>query len=151
MNKLLKVDSMTARFTRGEALSILAQADSDEVKALAEKALPLLGDIQVIKNRTGLVMLPYKDSAQGTAFHLGEVLVAEAHIQVQADEQGYGMVIGRDVVLAMGLAVLDACNALDLMQDEITAFIVEAKQRQDAADEETLKQVEATRVVMETF
>src|SRR5687767_24572 len=99
---------MTKLYSRGEALSILAKADANAVKELAETLLPQLGKVTVLKNRTGLVMLPYTDSVQGIAFHLGEVLVAEANIQTEAGEEGYGMVIGRDVVQALALAVIDA-------------------------------------------
>lgn len=142
---------MSQTLKRSDVLSILTHAPAEEVKALAERALPQLGDIQVIKNRTGLVMLPYVDSAQGTAFHLGEVLVAEAHICLPAGDEGYGMVIGRDTVQAMALAVLDACVATNMMSDEITEFVTLQARLQADADAEMLKQVEATRVEMETF
>jgi len=136
---------------RSEALSILTRAVPEETKDLADAAIPLLGNIQVIKNRTGLVMLPYTDSAEGAAFHLGEVLVAEAHIHLDDGEEGYGMVIGRDSVLAMALAVIDVCIAKNIMVDEISAFISQQSQLLEDADTDLLKQVEATRVEMETF
>ncbi len=136
---------------RSEALGTLTKASSENVQELAEAALTMLDDIQVIKNRTGLVMLPYTDSAQGTAFHLGEVLVAEAHIRSTTGEEGYGMVIGRNLVQAMALAVLDLCIASNIMIDEISAFVSKEAQKQADADTDLLKQVQATRVDMETF
>ncbi|MEO1166186.1 MAG: phosphonate C-P lyase system protein PhnG [Chloroflexota bacterium] len=140
-----------AERTRGDALSILTQATPDATKDLADSAIPYLGNIQVLKNRTGLVMLPYTDSAEGAAFHLGEVLVAEAHIRAENGTEGYGMVIGRDVVLAMAIAVLDACLAGNIMTDEITAFLQQEAERLNNEETELLKQVQATRVEMETF
>jgi alpha-D-ribose 1-methylphosphonate 5-triphosphate synthase subunit PhnG len=142
---------MTKIYSRAAALSVLAKADANSVKELAETLLPQLGEVTVLKNRTGLVMLPYNDSVQGIAFHLGEVLVAEAHIRTASGEEGYGMVIGRDVVQAMALAVIDAAIAANIMNNEITGFLTVQAEKQAAADIEMLKQVESTRVEMETF
>lgn len=142
---------MTATFSRSHTLSILTHSASDDVTHLAESVLEQLGDIQVLKNQTGLVMLPYTDSSHGTRFHLGEALVAEAHIQLADGTQGYGMVLGRDLVFAMGVAVLDAAYASGVMTDEIERFLHEQQQAQSDADDELLRQVEATRVEMETF
>jgi len=68
-------------------LDTLAKADPIRLKAFAEKLIGELGDVDVLQSRTGLVMVPMRDTAQGTNFHLGEVLVSEAHIQV-ADVEG---------------------------------------------------------------
>src|SRR5258706_10926093 len=100
-------------FTQSEYLSVLSQAPADAVKALAEEILPAVEPITVLTNRTGLVMLPYTDNAKGTIFHLGEVLVAEAHIRLGADEggiEGYGMCLGRDLVQAMPNPWLEAAG-----------------------------------------
>ncbi|MEM9955073.1 MAG: phosphonate C-P lyase system protein PhnG [Chloroflexota bacterium] len=140
-----------AEWTRSDALSILTRATPDVTKDLADLAIPHLGDIQVLKNRTGLVMLPYTDSAEGTAFHLGEVLVAEAHISSSDGVEGYGMIIGRDTVLAMAIAVLDACIASNIIMDKITNFLEQESERLKKEDTDLLKQVQATRVEMETF
>jgi alpha-D-ribose 1-methylphosphonate 5-triphosphate synthase subunit PhnG len=142
---------MTATFSRTDALSILTHTHSEAVTTLAEYALEQLGDVQVLKNQTGLVMLPYTDSSHGTRFHLGEVLVAEAHIQLSDGTQGYGMVLGRDLLFAMGVAVLDAAYASGVLTAEIERFLHEQQQAQAAADDELLRKVEATRVEMETF
>ncbi len=142
---------MSSAFTRSEALSILTKANPDVLKELADTALHQLDNIEVINNRTGLVMLPYTDSAEGVAFHLGEVLIAEAHIRVGNQVEGYGMVIGRDLVQAMAIAILDACIALNIMMNDITLFLNEQVQFQAEADSKMLKQVEATRVEMETL
>lgn len=138
-------------FTQSEYLTILTHSPSDTVKQMAEAVIPALGQITVLKNQTGLVMVPYTDSAQGTTFHLGEVLVAEGHLRIESGAEGYGMVLGRDVELAMAVAVLDAALMAGIMIDDITAFLVEQQQAQQAADEATLRKVESTRVEMETF
>ncbi len=142
---------MGRTFTQGEALTILTHAPADAVKELAELVLPSLPEIEVLKNRSGLVMLPYTDTAEGTVFHLGEVLVAEAHVRLSDGVEGYGMVMGRDLVLALGVAVLDAALTADVETTRIHAFLQEQADAQAAADDELLRKVESTRVEMETF
>lgn len=142
---------MTTLFSQSDTLSTLTHAPADAVKALAETVLLALGDVKVLQNRTGLVMMPYTDSAQGTVFHLGEVLVAEAHIRLPDGTEGYGMIVGRDRAFAMGVAVLDAALAAGIASHQINAFVNEQKIAQEANDTALLRQVEATRVEMETF
>ena len=132
-------------------LSTLTHAPADAVKQLAEEVIPALGEIAVLRNRTGLVMLPYTDSAQGTVFHLGEALVAEAHIRIQSGVEGYGMVLGRDIEFAMATALLDAALSAEIMAEQITSFINEQATAQAESDHEALRQVQSTRVEMETF
>lgn len=132
----------------GAFLSALARAEDAPLKAAAEAVLPRLGDIEVVASRTGLVMLPMRDTVQGTDFFLGEVLVAEAHIRAGGAE-GYGMVSGRDLERAMAVAVLDVARALGL--PGAADFASAEAARQAEADRETLRRIEATRVDMETF
>lgn len=129
-------------------LTVLARADATRSKALAEQVLPGLGQVEVVNSRTGLVMLPLRDTVKGTDFFLGEVLVAEAHIRA-ADADGYGMVTGRDLEQAMAMAILDVARQ---QGHALVADFIEteaAEQRQE--DEARLRLIEATRVEMETF
>jgi len=130
-------------------LTVLAGADPARLAALAEALLPQLGPVEVVQSRAGLVMLPLRDTVRGTDFHLGEVLVAEAHLRA-AGVEGYGMVLGRDLQRAMAMAVVDAAACLAPMP-EIKAFLHHEARRIDAADTARLRDVEATRVDMETF
>ena len=138
-------------FTQSDYLTILTHAPAEAVKELAEDVLPQLGAITVLQNRTGLVMLPYRDSAEGTIFHLGEVLIAEAHLRIENGAEGYGMTLGRDLEQAMAVAVLDAALTAQIMRDEIERFVSEQAELQRAADETLLRQVQTTRIEMETF
>lgn len=131
-------------------LSVLAGADDSRIKAFAEPLIEDLPDITVIENRTGLVMLPMADTAQGTHFHLGEVLMSEARITAGGQE-GYGMRRGRDLEAAMAMAVIDLAVALGVAHAPCGAFLKQAREGQQAEDEATLRRVEATRVDMETF
>jgi alpha-D-ribose 1-methylphosphonate 5-triphosphate synthase subunit PhnG len=145
---------MPPTFTQSEYLSILSRTPAEAVKVLAEEIIPALGSISVLISRTGLVMLPYTDNAKGTIFHLGEVLVAEAHIRAESEDgvaEGYGMCLGRDLQEAMAIAVLDAALTLGIRADEIMVFVAAQAEQLDAADDQLLRSVESTRVEMQTF
>lgn len=131
-------------------LSTLARADADRLKAFAEPLIADLPEIAVMDNRTGLVMLPMRDTAQGTHFHLGEVLTSEARISA-GGQDGYGMRRGRDLEAAMAMALVDLAVALGVAQADCAAFLAAEATAQADADKATLCRVEATRVDMETF
>ena len=132
-------------------LEVLARADDGGLKALAAACLDAMEGVEVLSSRTGLVMLPMRDTVKGTDFHLGEVLVAEAHLRLPCGTEGYGMVIGRDLERAMAMAVVDAAAARGIEATAIARFVASEAQAIAAADRETLRAVEATRVEMETF
>ena len=144
-----QTDEKAPAFDHARLLDILAQADVPRLAALAERLLPQLGAVEVIQSRTGLVMLPMRDTVQGTDFHLGEVLVAEAHIRANGTE-GYGMVVGRDLERAMAMAVVDAA-ASQSQTPEIRSFLHHEAETIAARDTARLCGIEATRVEMETF
>lgn len=140
-------------FTQSEWLSTLAAAPAEGVKILANAVLPQLaarGDLEIVHNRTGLVMLPYRDTVQGTAFHLGEALVAQGQVQ-QGDFTGYGVVLGRDLEQALAVALLDLAAQQGIERPQIFAFVQDAQRTQQGADNLLLRKVESTRVQMETF
>jgi alpha-D-ribose 1-methylphosphonate 5-triphosphate synthase subunit PhnG len=136
-------------------LSILSRTPPDDLKALADQVLGAVDEVAVLVNRTGLVMVPYRDSAKGTRFHLGEVLVSESQVRIATAAgqpvEGYGMCLGRDLEQSMALAVLDAALAAGVQREAILAFVAEHAAIQAAADESLLRSVAATRVEMETF
>jgi alpha-D-ribose 1-methylphosphonate 5-triphosphate synthase subunit PhnG len=136
-------------FDHATLLAVLARADVARLTALAETLLPQLAEVKVLHSRTGLVMLPMRDTVKGTDFHLGEVLVAEAHLRATGCE-GYGMVVGRNLEQAMAMAVVDAVASLG-QSPEILAFLAAESAEITARDTARLCEVEATRVDMETF
>lgn len=132
-------------------LTTLARARPDRLKAMAETLLDGMGDITVLANRTGLVMVPMRDSVGQVDFHLGEVLVSEAHITGPRGHVGYGMVNGRDLERAMAMAVIDLHVAAAGESDALATFLAEERAHALREDETRMRQVEATRVEMETF
>ncbi|WP_454852551.1 phosphonate C-P lyase system protein PhnG [Rhizobium binxianense] len=152
MNETMEAGARPASFSHAGMLDILARADAETLKAVAEKLLDELGAAEVLASRTGLAMLPYVDTVQNTAFHLGEVLMAEAYIRLpERGVEGYGAVVGRDLEQAMAMAVVDAAAASGVQSAGIEAFLTREHRRQAQADEARLRKVEATRVRMETF
>ena len=139
-----------AQLSHADKLTALARSPAEPLKAVAENLLAELDGIDVLQSRTGLVMLPLRDTAQGTAFHLGEVLVSEAHIRMGPHE-GYGMRRGRDLEAAMAMALVDLAMAAGRGEDACRTFVAAQVRAQAAEDHETLCRVEATRVDMETF
>lgn len=136
--------------THEDMLGILARADADRLKAFSERLIASLGDIEVLQNQTGLVMLPMQDTAQGVNFHLGEVLVSEARIRA-GSQDGYGMRRGRGLGAAMAMALVDLAVAAGVMHHACAAFLNAEAAVQAKDDDDTLRRVEATRVDMETF
>lgn len=138
------------QMSHSEMMEVLARSDAEKLKAFADPLVAKLDTIEVIENRTGLVMLPMRDTARGTHFHLGEVLMSEARISVDGVE-AFGMRRGRDLEAAMAMAVVDACVSLGREAARCADFIAAEARRLEAEDRETLRRVEATRVNMETF
>lgn len=133
-----------------DRLSVLARADATELKSFAETLIADLGEIEVLQSQSGLVMLPMRDTAGGVAFHLGEVLMSEAHIR-KGDVQGYGMRRGHDLEASMAMALVDLAISTDVRASDCKAFCETQAEDLQQADDDVLRRVEATRVNMETF
>jgi alpha-D-ribose 1-methylphosphonate 5-triphosphate synthase subunit PhnG len=137
--------------SQSHMLTTLTHAPADAVKLFADALIPDLGDVQVLVNRTGLVMLPYTDSAYGTRFHLGEVLVSESRVRIGQGAEGYAACLGRDLEQSLAIALIDAAAQAGVASEAIVRFVKEQAAAQQAADDLLLRQVEATRVELETF
>jgi alpha-D-ribose 1-methylphosphonate 5-triphosphate synthase subunit PhnG len=138
-------------FSQSQYLTILTQSPADAVKQTAEGLLDALGEVTVLVNRTGLVMLPYTDTVKGSRFHLGEVLAAESRVRIGTGTEGYAACLGRDLEQSLAIALIDAALQAGIAVDDLTAFLLEQQRVQAAADEVLLRQVETTRVELETF
>ncbi len=138
-------------FTQSEALTILTHSPATDVKMLAEDLIPQLGEISVLLNRTGLVMLPYTDSANGTRFHLGEVLVSESRVRIANGTEGYAVCMGRDLEQSLAIALLDAAWQAHVEQETLVFFLNAQADAQRAADDHLMSHVAKTRIELETF
>jgi alpha-D-ribose 1-methylphosphonate 5-triphosphate synthase subunit PhnG len=133
-------------------LGVLNRAPAETVKAMAEQLLVQLDsdEIEVLENRTGLVMLPATDTAQGAHFYLGEVMVSEAWVRV-GQSQGYTICLGRDLAQAVAIALMDALLQDNPAHPKLLSFVAIQQQHQQEEDLMVRKQVAATRVEMEAF
>ncbi|HHS93901.1 MAG TPA: phosphonate C-P lyase system protein PhnG, partial [Rhodobacterales bacterium] len=111
------------------SLDTLARARPGPLKAFADRLSGALEPIEVIESRPGLVMLPMRDTAEGTPFHLGEVLVSEAHIRAR-DVDGYGVRRGRDLEAAMAMALVDLALSLNIEPDACRDFLADEARAQ---------------------
>jgi alpha-D-ribose 1-methylphosphonate 5-triphosphate synthase subunit PhnG len=137
---------------QAEMLSILNNSNAEAIKTFTNNLLELseFQGLSVLENRTGLAMLPAVDSAQGTTFHLGEVLLSVARVQLGKSE-GYNAVLGRDLEQALAVAILDVALAQGIQTKPILEFVNTQKLLLESSDQLLLAQVESTRVQMETF
>ncbi|WP_299426941.1 phosphonate C-P lyase system protein PhnG [uncultured Meiothermus sp.] len=142
----------TGAFDQAFWLGVLARADALEVKAFTDGLLPALEPLglEVLENRTGLVMLPSTDTAKGSRFHLGEVLASESRVRL-AGVEGYAVCLGRDLEHSLAVAILDAALQTGLEIELIQTFVRQQAEKLEAADQALLRRVEQTRVEMETF
>ena len=79
-----------------------------------------------------------RDTAQGTAFHLGEVLVSEAHIAA-GEVKGYGMRRGHDLEASMAMALVDLAMLRGIQPEACAAFLEAETRAQDEADRARLR------------
>ena len=133
-----------------DTLGTLARADATRLKSFAETLIPDLGDIEVLQSRSGLVMLPIRDTAKGVAFHLGEVLTSEAHIRKDGYD-GYGMRRGNDLEAAMAMALVDLAMTTNVRATDCATFCASESKALEEEANQVLRRVDATRVDMETF
>ncbi|MEZ4634960.1 MAG: phosphonate C-P lyase system protein PhnG [Caldilineaceae bacterium] len=130
---------------QADYLSVLSRVPAERLKSFVEALLPHLGHVDALRNRTGLAMIPYTESVENSVFHLGE-----AQVRV-GDVEGYGACLGRDLEQALAIAILDAALQGERWVASIVEFLRAEQATQTAEDDLLLRQVEATRVEMETF
>lgn len=94
-----------------ERAALLAVAEAGDVVALAERCLDVYGDPSVlIAPETGLVVMQVREPVCAERFHLGEVVVTRAEVEIHG-HRGWSMRLGHDRVATLGAAVCDAVAA----------------------------------------
>jgi alpha-D-ribose 1-methylphosphonate 5-triphosphate synthase subunit PhnG len=137
--------------SQSQVLSTLSHTPSETLKEFTESIIPFLEPISVLQNRTGLIMIPYTDTAQNTQFYIGEALIAEARVSIIGGSEGYGACLGYDLEQALAIALLDAALSGNIQTETILTFVHEQAALQAEADTALLRAVESTRAEMETF
>ncbi len=86
---------------------LLAVADRDVLVSVAQRCLAG-GEVQVSSPpETGTLLLEMREPVVGERFHLGEVLVTQAEVQV-GDAAGWAIRLGDDHEATLAAAVCDA-------------------------------------------
>jgi alpha-D-ribose 1-methylphosphonate 5-triphosphate synthase subunit PhnG len=99
----------------------------------------------------GLALLTLRDAVFGERFHLGEVPLGEARVEVTAADgrsgRGAARVLDDDAELAVALAVCDAVLAHDLPgAAEVRRLVEDGAVRRDAEDARRRALLDRTRV-----
>jgi alpha-D-ribose 1-methylphosphonate 5-triphosphate synthase subunit PhnG len=88
---------------------LLARAPGQALIALAERCVEEAGANPTVVSgpETGMVMMTVREPIARERFHLGEVLVTRAEVEVDG-QRGWCMRLGDDRVAALAAAILDA-------------------------------------------
>ena len=135
------------RKTRFEAMTAIDESDA---VAIARRFMST--SVRVITPPTvGMVMARAIDGALGEKFNLGEVLVTEARVQIDASE-GWGMVMGARPDHAIAVAVVDAVLSeshpdAGSIDHQLEQLLAERRQR----DLQAWSEVAPTRVHFDNF
>ena len=99
---------------------LLAVADGDAVRNVAEVCLERLGaPTMVTPPETGIVMLQVREPVVRERFHLGEVVVTRADVEL-GGQRGWSMRQGTDRVATLAAAI---CDAGARCGDELAAHV----------------------------
>ncbi len=93
---------------RRDMLAVTVRAKRAELETSLRQAWPDLVVTDLRPAESGLVMLRGRIGGDGAPFNLGEASMSRAAVALETGEIGYGHVLGRDVVMARLIAVVDA-------------------------------------------
>jgi alpha-D-ribose 1-methylphosphonate 5-triphosphate synthase subunit PhnG len=97
---------------RNERTELLARADTDKIRRLAEEFLgqrKINEDLHIINPpEVGMVMMQVREPVCKERFHLGEVVVTRAEVAL-GSSRGWAMRAGTDRETTLAAALLDAC------------------------------------------
>jgi len=123
---------------RNRRTELLARADADQVRLLAETFLShrnVAEELDIINPpEVGMVMMQVREPVCKERFHLGEVVVTRAEVAV-AGSRGWAMRTGADRETALAAALLDACAEHDAVYANDVHSLCEITASHLAADE----------------
>jgi alpha-D-ribose 1-methylphosphonate 5-triphosphate synthase subunit PhnG len=138
-------------FTQTYYLSILSQVGEKDLCSFVDhQVLPTIPDPLVESSRSGLIMVPTRDTVQNVTFFLGEALVSEVRVRI-FDQMGYGICLGRALEKATAIAILDSLIQGGKLSRLVQAFVDLHGHQIDMNRETQRREVESTRVEMETY
>ncbi|WAJ45284.1 phosphonate C-P lyase system protein PhnG [Mycobacterium sp. Aquia_216] len=99
---------MSDSLNRARRCGLLAHAETEELRLLADACLADGADVRVlVAPEVGLVSTQIREPVAGERFLLGDVLACRAEVEL-AGHRGWAMRLGDDRVAVLSAAVLDA-------------------------------------------
>lgn len=99
---------MTDALTREQRCALLAEAERDELVALADECLADGAAVRVLAGpEVGVVTAQVREPVLAERFLLGDVLACRAEVELSG-QRGWAMRLGDDRAAALAAAVLDA-------------------------------------------
>ncbi|MGY4647052.1 phosphonate C-P lyase system protein PhnG [Mycobacterium sp. URHB0021] len=99
---------MTAPLDRSQRCGLLAEADVDELRDLADACLADGADVRVLlAPEVGCVSTQIREPVADERFLIGDVLACRAEVEL-AGHRGWAMRLGDDRAAVLAAAVLDA-------------------------------------------
>lgn len=94
--------------SREQRCALLAEADQDELVALADECLADGATVRVLAGpEVGVVAAQVREPVLAERFLLGDVLACRAEVEL-AGQRGWAMRLGEDRIATLAAAVLDA-------------------------------------------
>lgn len=142
---------MTDSLTVERRATLLARSSPEEVVALAEEVVAVAGMPTVLVGPdVGMVMMQVREPVAAERFHLGEVVVTAAEVDL-AGARGWSMRLGRDRVATLAAAVCDAAAELHVLVDEIERMCRRTEALLANADREEWARLAPTAVSFEVL
>lgn len=143
------VHSCENRPSDEERAALLARADAVAVTELAERIIEVVGAPTVLAGpETGMVMLQVREPVVAERFHLGEVVVTRAEVDL-AGRRGWAMRLGRDRLATLAAAVCDAAGGAGVLATDVEALCRTTAESDQARDRDAWDRLAPTTVRFE--
>jgi alpha-D-ribose 1-methylphosphonate 5-triphosphate synthase subunit PhnG len=141
---------MTEPLDRSQRCGLLAEAEPDELRVLADACLADGAQVRVlVAPEVGCVSTQVREPVAGERFLLGDVLACRAEVEL-AGQRGWAMRLGDDRAAVLAAAVLDAeATAARPLAVEIDELCRTVAQRQVDRDEREWTELAPTIVEFE--
>jgi alpha-D-ribose 1-methylphosphonate 5-triphosphate synthase subunit PhnG len=99
---------VTGRLERAQRCGLLAEADAEELRELADACLADGAEVRVlVAPEVGCISTQVREPVAGERFLIGDVLACRAEVEL-AGHRGWAMRLGDDRAAVLAAAVLDA-------------------------------------------
>ncbi|MEM9033502.1 MAG: phosphonate C-P lyase system protein PhnG [Actinomycetota bacterium] len=140
---------MTVELDRERRTELLAATERDTLVALADRCLARTDPVILQEPEVGMVMMQVREPVVRERFHLGEVLVTRAAVEIDG-ERGWAMRLGDDRAATLAAAICDAVVESDGPEAADVLAVCDLSRRTIEADRRrTWAEIAATEVTFE--